>query len=41
MPLTCSFSVRPLGFEPRTCGLRVPVWASVWCSMVAVNWPFT
>ena len=22
-PLTCSELVRPLGFEPRTCGLRV------------------
>ena len=22
--LTCMFAVRPLGFEPRTCGLRVP-----------------
>ncbi len=21
--LTCDFVVRPLGFEPRTCGLRV------------------
>ena len=23
MSLTCYFLVRPLGFEPRTCGLRV------------------
>ena len=28
-PLTCDFVVRPLGFEPRTCGLRdQAIWQS-------------
>ena len=33
-PLTCMFVVRPLGFEPRTCGLRVPKGLSSGCDLV-------
>ena len=37
--VTRQFMVRPLGFEPRTCGLRVGLWASqgvAGCS--AISW---